>query len=259
MVYLNYYSKKNKWKIQIIIILIYLYVFKKNNFKTNIKLDELKFFLNRFSIFYKNNSYNINNLIIKERKDILNFFSISFRKNITYIDTIFLNTPCNFGNCLILLNKLIFYCEILGCKYIILNKKWYWFIRNNIYIKKNNISISITNYENNKNKFPLVYSSFIISYVFFNIIPEIKINYLRDEIIHNIPKINANNQDLYIHIRSDNIFKKNPHSNYAQPPLCFYKNILNNFKFRNVYLISKNEKNPVINKLIFIYLFYKFF
>ena len=37
---------------------------------------------------------------------------------------------------------------------------------------------------------------------------------------------------------------------YAQPPLCFYEYIMNNFKFRNIYIISVDDRNPVIKKLL---------
>ena len=86
-----------------------------------------------------------------------------------------------------------------------------------------------------------------------NIKPKIRINLLRNEIIKNLPRIKLSKKDLYIHIRSDDIFirKKMFKSNgYIQPPLCFYKNILNNFKFRNIRIISSDKGNPVISKLI---------
>ena len=76
---------------------------------------------------------------------------------------------------------------------------------------------------------------------------------LRNEILKNLPKIKLLKEDLFIHIRSDDIFrhKKIFKSNgYIQPPLCFYKNILNNFKFKNIHIISSDKGNPVISKLI---------
>ena len=59
--------------------------------------------------------------------------------------------------------------------------------------------------------------------------------------------------DLYIHIRSGDIFIPQPHSPYVQPPLCFYNDILTNFKFRNIYIISKDTSNPLIKKLLKLY------
>ena len=72
-------------------------------------------------------------------------------------------------------------------------------------------------------------------YSFFTIKQEIKINLLRNEIVKNIPKIKSSSENLFIHIRSNNTFIKKPHYAYAQPPLCFYQKILNNYKFEKVY------------------------
>lgn len=55
--------------------------------------------------------------------------------------------------------------------------------------------------------------------------------------------------DLVIHIRSGDIFKS-LHSYYSQPPLCFYKSILNNNIFKNIFIIAINKENPTINHLL---------
>lgn len=88
---------------------------------------------------------------------------------------------------------------------------------------------------------------------FFIIKPEIRINLLRNEIIKNLPKIKLSKRDLYIHIRSDDIFRLEKifkSNEYIQPPLCFYKNIINNFKFQNIHIVSSDKGNPTISKLI---------
>ena len=78
----------------------------------------------------------------------------------------------------------------------------------------------------------------------------IRINLLKEEILRNLPKVKTNASDLYIHIRSGDIFSDSINPSYSQPPLCFYQEILNQFKFNNIYIISINKKNPVIEKLI---------
>ena len=83
----------------------------------------------------------------------------------------------------------------------------------------------------------------------FIIFPEIKFNILKDEIKRNLPSVKINPKDLYIHIRSGNIFKR-AHPFYAQPPFCFYQKVLENFKFRKIYIIAVNDNNPMIKKLL---------
>ena len=75
-----------------------------------------------------------------------------------------------------------------------------------------------------------------------------------------MPNVKSHIDDLYIYIRSGDIFGslKESISTYAQPPLCFYQNILNNFKFRCSYLISEDKLNPVIQNLLNEYSFLKY-
>ena len=70
----------------------------------------------------------------------------------------------------------------------------------------------------------------------------------REEIINNLPKVKVHPDDLYIYIRAGDIFKiiNKPCTCYAQPPLCFYTNILNKFKFRNIRIISEDRCNPIL-------------
>ena len=52
-----------------------------------------------------------------------------------------------------------------------------------------------------------------------------------------------------MYIRSGDIFKSSKLF-YFQPPLCFYKSIINNFKYKNIYIIAEDSNNPVINELL---------
>ena len=71
--------------------------------------------------------------------------------------------------------------------------------------------------------------------------------------MNNLPKIETKSNDLYIHIRSGDIFHKNKCHNqfYSQPPLCFYEAIIHNFTFNNIFIISENRNNPIVNELLF--------
>ena len=62
-----------------------------------------------------------------------------------------------------------------------------------------------------------------------------------------------NNNNIVIHIRSGDIFKTDPNTNYPPPPLSYYINILNNNHFENIYLIAEDTRNPTINKLLELY------
>ena len=83
---------------------------------------------------------------------------------------------------------------------------------------------------------------------------------LRKGIINNLPKVKINLDDLYIYIRGGDIFrhlnKSAPY--YTQPPLCFYKRVLNKFTFREISIISEDTSNPVIPILIKEYPYIKY-
>ena len=74
---------------------------------------------------------------------------------------------------------------------------------------------------------------------------------LREEILNNLPKVNVHPNDLYIYIRGGDVFQiiNRPCLGYAQPPLCFYRSILNKFNFRGIRIISKDKLNPVLTLL----------
>jgi hypothetical protein len=136
----------------------------------------------------------------------------------------------NFGNQLKLINNAIFFCEILGCKRLILDKKSNWFIKNRIIDKKYKMSIEVGEKHDYINKNLIIdYTGFMYFYVEI-IKPEFKISLLKSEILKNIPYVELNPSNLYIYIRSGDIFIR-PHKLYAQPPLCFYEKIITSFRF----------------------------
>ena len=175
-------------------------------------------------------------------------------RNITSIKKIIYKNNARFGNILLLINKIIFFCEIIGCNEITLKGKSFWFITNNIFIADNNLTINKynnMNHINNTNNGETIYfDSFNIFFYGFKIKPKIRIHFLKNEIIKNLPFLNISKSDLYIHIRSGDIFTTCIHKPYAQPPLCFYKSIFDNFNFSSIYLVTENKNNPIINKLI---------
>ena len=209
-----------------------------------------KYAINETNINKSN--YQNNSIRIKEREELLKYISMGIHKNISQIKSIFLDLKFRLGNQLIFLNKVIFYCEILGCKRIILNKDYYWFIRHKIFYKKYRMFIIPGDLKKYNNYNILIDKSTNFFWYSNYIKPQYKTTIIKREILRNLPKIKVNSYDLFIYIRSGDIFEKFLNS-YFQPPLCFYKHILNNFGFKNIYLISEKLNNPVIIKLLNLY------
>jgi hypothetical protein len=82
----------------------------------------------------------------------------------------------------------------------------------------------------------------------------------RKEIINNLPKVKINIADIYIYIRGGDIFRRINKSLYfyVQPPLCFYKRVLNQFSFREISIISEDTSNPVVLELLKEYPYIKY-
>lgn len=173
-------------------------------------------------------------------------------KNLTYIKTLS-GGYGHIGNALIMLNNLINICENIMCKNIIcpggLNK----FIKKPIFYKEYNITIFPNPYYL---KIPL---DIIISkkeafwFHYKNKPNYMRLKIIRNEVLNNIPKYIANQNDLYINIRSGDIFLNKINHMYSQPPLCFYQKIINENNYRNIYLLSNGHENPVIDKLLILY------
>jgi hypothetical protein len=188
------------------------------------------------------------------KKKLLSFISKIRKRTITKINAIFLSRNDNFGNNLVTINNCIFYCEILGCRKIILNKnqsKRKWLIKNPIYINEIDLTIKLDSNINCQNDEILcLYEISWIIYYPKIILPQVRTNLVKTEILKNLPKVKIQSDSLYIHIRSGDIFTTHISATYAQPPLCFYEKIINNNKFKNIYIIAKDRENVVIDSLI---------
>lgn len=64
------------------------------------------------------------------------------------------------------------------------------------------------------------------------------------------PKLNLSNDTLVIHVRTGDIYSTFIQPGYSQPPLCYYKAILNKYKWKRVILLAQDQLNPVIPALI---------
>ena len=219
-----------------------------------VKYKEIKNLISLFSLNdlskLKNNitKYKMKNELLNELQKNPKKLKVnsSLEDKIVYIDKSF-----NFGNSLVLLNNLMYYCEILNIKSIYLNSNYKWPISQNISYGKMNISlISTININLNSDNIIIFDKKLIYFQKVFK--PEIRINILKNEIKRNLPEIKINESDLYIHIRGGDIFayKAKGNINYAQPPLCFYIKVISKFKFRNIFILSMDNSNPIIKLLI---------
>ena len=195
-------------------------------------------------------------LIENERRTILNLYYPK-NKNKTNI-TIFFNFNFHFGNQISAFNKMIFYCEIIKCKKILLPKKNNLYINHTLYDKEYNMTIEVAQNDYPPFEDSITTLNFNFYYDFYNLKIENRLDIIKNEIVNNLPIIDINKTDLIIHFRSLGVFthKNDPKfaPDYAQPPLCFYETILKKFEFKNIYLISADDiYNPVIKELKAIY------
>jgi len=142
-----------------------------------------------------------------------------------------------FGNNILQIIRCIHYCFIYGHERILIP----------IHIYLNTREILIKEIKNKHTE--------IIEDTFFNFTKDLEPKlmrlyyekYIKNIINLNLDNIEINKNDLFIHIRSGDVFKINPHSYYVQPPLIFYKNIIQNYQKTNI--IYEDEKNPCVNEL----------
>jgi hypothetical protein len=190
-----------------------------------------------------------NKNITLNKEELLKLLSINVGKKLHSVKSIFLSKNSIFENLIMTINNAIYYCETLQCKYIILDNKYYWFIKKKIKYKKNRLIImkgNINNFEGNKLIIDKTYNLLNLSSFFKT---AIKINIIKKEILTNLPKVMTNKSELYIYIKSEYYFKKS-NSIYIHPPYCFYQNILDNYNISNVKIISEFKNDPVVNKII---------
>ena len=62
-------------------------------------------------------------------------------------------------------------------------------------------------------------------------------------------QLNLNENDLYIHIRSGDVFIEHPNPCLGQPPLNYYLDVIKSKKWNKIHVIAENDKNPVIKEL----------
>ena len=199
------------------------------------------------------NSFDTDNKTIELNKgQLLKLLSINVGKNISSVKSIFLSQKSNFENLIMTINNAIYYCETLLCKYIILDNKYYWFIKKKIKYKKKKIIIKNDDINNFKGSKLIIDKTYNLLNLSSFIKADLKINIIKKEILTNLPKVITNQSELYIYIKSEYYFQKS-NKFYIHPPYCFYQNILNNYNISNISninIISKFKNDPIANKII---------
>lgn len=134
------------------------------------------------------------------------------------------------------------------------------YINSTIYYNKSKITIEPNQSFNSSDNNSIILNVLFFSNGFRYLRNISRMRIFKNQLLNNLPKIVTHPKDLYIYIRGGDIFDQPaPKSgfNYFQPPLCFYVKILNEFKFRKVFIISQDKLNYVIPNLLRRYSYIK--
>lgn len=117
------------------------------------------------------------------------------------------------------------------------NTNWNYMIQDNFFYT--------TIFQNHGLSIPSIETQRILAQTY--IIPNLKFtmpsSFLRAQLEHE--------KTLCIHIRSGDLFEgQGTHEKYIQPPLWYYKQILQSRHWAQVFLFAEDDKNPVLNELL---------
>ena len=255
---LNCVNKNIKSYLKLLKLFVFLLIIENTRVFNIITI--FTFILNKFHelrvrIFLK--EY-INSIIIHTNIDLNEkFFVVPYvaeqimKKNLSYIETIY-GGKGNVGNALIMLNNLINICENIRCNNIIAPDGLENIIQNKIYDNDYNLTILPNRYKDII-KVDIDLNNDIAFHFNYKKKHQMRLSIIRDEVFNNVPKYIANPNDLYINIRSGDIFTIAINIHYSQPPLCFYQKILNENKFNNTFILSNGHENPIVDELLKLY------
>lgn len=198
-------------------------------------------FINTTNIDFNDEFFKLNEVKLKIKE-----------KNLKRVDTI-AGGYGHIGNALIMLNNLIAICINIKCKNIISPGGLQIIIKKPIFCKDYNITIFPNKFKNIPKIDILLSKRITFNFNYKSKRHENRLKLIRDEVINNIPKYHAEPNDLYINIRSGDIFINKINNMYSQPPLCFYQKIINENKFNKIYILSNGHENPVVDRLIKLY------
>ena len=167
--------------------------------------------------------------------------------NLSYksVDGFYLIPFARFGNNVYQFIRSLTYSDLFGYKRLIIPYNFLFFKRN---FDVNGISVEIANNDTDYSKFlfghyyhPAYNAKTELSFKYFD--------YFRDEFLRSFPNMSLDPNDLYMHLRSGDIYFQDDHPNYGQPPINFYFDVMKYKKWNNIYLLSDGF-NPMYNLLI---------
>ena len=200
------------------------------NFKNESEPVDLQALLNSILLLSKNYKFKIRVNRFLPYQKFRGFYLLPFER---------------FGNNFYQFLRVLKYCDLFGYKKIVIVPNFMFFQRN---FSVKDISIEIKNsYTDMSN---LIYGNFY--HPTFN--PRVSIDftycdYFRDEFLRSFPNLTLDHNDLYIHLRSDDIYFSNEHTNYGQPPVNYFLDVINFKKWNKIYLFSEGF-NPMYNFII---------
>ena len=184
------------------------------------------------------------------KEQLIQKFSNRYEKDFRYVKNIAVNRPFSFGNQIIAINNIIYYCEILGIKNIYFNSKVDFYLKNDTITDKVHIWIIPEDKYDCSSRETYCGELFVNFFFPVEFKPKRRSLILKDEIKRNLPQVKINKDDLYIYIRAGDSFYSNVRNGYIPSPYCFYERIITKFKFNDIYIISIDDKHPAIGKLI---------
>lgn len=146
-----------------------------------------------------------------------------------------------FGNNFISFKNALILSIATGIKKVFIPKGFLFFSQN-FYIRDISVEIGTPTIKCFSN--PFFYCHKIVGPFydqFLYIINDIKVSFLKQ-----FKNISFPNDTLVIYIRSGDIFTKNPHPKYGQPPCHYYQDIINMKNWSKKILIAEDQKNPCV-------------
>ena len=161
-------------------------------------------------------------------------------------DGFFIHPFQRFGNHLYQFTRILQYCDIFNYKMVVIPENFLLFQKdfyaNDIKIKIRTPTDDLSRLIHGHFFWPLTGGIVPINFSYTS--------YFKDELIKYIPNKTLGKNDIYLHVRAGDVYVKDRHPNYGQPPLQYYLDIMKFKKWDNIYFISENFICPYIPNIV---------